>query len=108
MLCLTLTAMGHTVEEARDGEQGIAQYEREPADVVLTDLIMPEKEGIETIMELKRKHPNVKIIAMSGGGRVTAADYLQLAKKLGAIRTLAKPFTNEALRATIAATLASA
>jgi CheY-like chemotaxis protein len=58
---------------------------------------MPDKEGLETIMELRRDYPEVKIIAMSGGGRLGPGGYLDMAKKLGAQRTVAKPFTREAV-----------
>jgi DNA-binding response OmpR family regulator len=68
---------------------------------VITDLVMPDKEGLETIMELRRKHPAVKIIAMSGGGRINARDFLRVAKVLGADRTFTKPFLSQELIAAI-------
>src|SRR5258706_7398782 len=95
MLMLTLTNMGHAVVEASNGKEAIKLFEAAPPDVVLTDIVMPEKEGLETIGELRRKHPGVKIIAMSGGGRVSATDYLKIARKLGAAGVLAKPFSNQ-------------
>ena len=101
MLRENLEQMGHTVTEARNGKEGLAQYALDPADLVFTDLIMPEKEGIETIMELKRKWPGARIIAMSGGGRVGASNYLGTAQKLGAAHVLAKPFSNDELIAAI-------
>jgi CheY-like chemotaxis protein len=101
MLCAQLEELGHTVTEAQNGKEGIAQYARVPADLVLTDLIMPEKEGIETIIELRKKWPGVKIIAMSGGGRASAASYLKTAQQLGAARVLHKPFSNDELTAAI-------
>ncbi len=106
MLRLTLEEMGHTVAVARDGNQGLAEQARHPADLVLTDLIMPEKDGVETIMALRKENPGGKIIAMSGGGRNTAASYLQIAQMLGARRILTKPFTLEELDAAIRRTLA--
>jgi CheY-like chemotaxis protein len=105
MLRLTLEEFGHTVTEARNGLEGLRLFQREPADLVITDLIMPEKEGIETIMELRKKYPGVKIIAMSGGGRVTAASHLRAARQLGANHVLTKPFDNDDLKLAIAATL---
>ncbi|HUT22857.1 MAG TPA: response regulator [Sumerlaeia bacterium] len=87
-----LLRQGYQVVEASDGAQAIRLFREEPADLIITDLIMPEKEGIETIAELRRDYPHVKIIAMSGGGRVGPVSYLQLASKLGAKRTFAKPF----------------
>ena len=75
-------------------------------DLVITDLIMPEKEGVETISELRRRYPEIKIIAMSGGGMGGATDYLRLAKALGAGQTLAKPFTREVLLKMVTAAFA--
>lgn len=102
----TLATMGHSVTAARDGVEGLALYQSAPADLVLTDLIMPGKEGLELIMELKKKNRAVKIIAMSGGGRVDAVDYLKIALQLGAGRVLQKPFTIDELTAAIADLLA--
>jgi DNA-binding response OmpR family regulator len=102
MLCLILVKMGHQVLEARDGNEALHLCQAEPPELVLTDLIMPEKEGLETIGELRRLHPEVKIIAMSGGGRGDLVDYLKVAKQMGAARALNKPFSYEALAAAIA------
>ena len=74
-------------------------------DIIITDLVMPEKEGIETIMELSRTAPNIKIIAMSGGGRVNATDYLTIARRVGASDTLAKPFSGDELLAAVSRVL---
>ena len=101
VLKASLEEMGHDVREAKDGDEGVALYRHEPFDLVMTDLIMPGKEGIETIMDLRRITPGVKIIAMSGGGRVTSVDYLQIAKQVGAKQVLAKPFLYEELQAAI-------
>jgi CheY-like chemotaxis protein len=98
MLRITLVKMGYDVREARNGKEALGFFEQEQPDVVMTDLVMPEKEGLETIMELRRKQHGVKIIAMSGGGRVSAKDYLRIAKAMGADRVLAKPFSNDELR----------
>jgi len=97
MLRQTLEQMGHTVAEARDGLQGLAEHDRRRADVIFTDLIMPEMEGIETITELLRRTPGVRIVAMSGGGRSNATGYLRVAEIIGAHHVLAKPFTQEEL-----------
>lgn len=91
MLNRTLAKAGHTVTEASNGSQGIKSFSQNPTDVIITDIIMPDKEGIETIMELRQKSPSVKIIAVSGGGRVGSRSYLDLARKLGAERTFSKP-----------------
>ncbi len=95
MLRLTLNAAGFDVVEAQDGKIAMKLFHQDPLDLVITDLIMPEKEGIETIIELKRDFPKVPIIAISGGGRIDPNDYLVLAKKLGAQITLEKPFSRK-------------
>ena len=97
MLRQTLEREGFEVVDAPNGEEGIRLYREDPADLIITDIIMPEKEGIETIMELKRDFPDVKIIAISGGGRVDPEEYLHMAEKLGAKRTFAKPVEREDL-----------
>lgn len=101
VLTASLHQMGHDVTEAKDGREGVDRYTQGRFDVVVTDLIMPEKEGIETIMDLRKLNPSVKIIAMSGGGRVTSVDYLQIARQVGAKIILAKPFTYEDIRGAI-------
>jgi CheY-like chemotaxis protein len=92
-----LEGAGYEVEEASDGGEGIGVYREKSIDLIITDLIMPNKEGIETIGELRAEFPEIKIIAMSGGGSVEAESYLQMAKMLGANHTLTKPFEEEAL-----------
>jgi DNA-binding response OmpR family regulator len=97
-----LKSAGHDVIEAPDGKVGIELYRANPTDLVITDIIMPEKEGIELITELRRDFPDAKIIAVSGGGQVMAsATCLLLAKGLGAVRTLAKPFNQQELVDTV-------
>ena len=99
----TVTAMladeGHEVLEAENGQQGIAVLEDCPVDVVVTDILMPEREGLETIMEIRRRWPDVSVIAISGGGRTGTANYLKMAAELGANATLDKPFTRAELLA---------
>jgi len=85
-----LERAGHEVVIAGDGEEGIKLYKERPADLVLTDIIMPRKEGIETIRELKKMSPDIKIIAMSGGGKIDSQDYLDLAGKFGVKATFIK------------------
>ena len=92
---------GYETITASDGKEGIKSHRENPADLIITDLIMPEKEGIETIMELRRDFPDVKIIAMSGGGNIDPETYLRIAKTMGAIKTLAKPFNRKELLKTI-------
>jgi len=106
VLKASLERMGHVVSDTNEGRKALALYEPEAFDLVITDLIMPGKEGIETIMDLRKLNPRVKIIAMSGGGRVTSVDYLQIARQVGAKQVLAKPFPYEELKLAIEAVLA--
>ena len=94
---------GYDVVDAVDGNKGLKLYREDPTDLVITDIIMPEKEGIETIIDLRREFPEAKIVAMSGGGHGEAEPYLHMAKGLGAIRTLTKPFGKEELLEAIGA-----
>jgi CheY-like chemotaxis protein len=105
-----LVAAGHEVEDAWNGDVALAAYRRQPRDLVITDLVMPEKNGLETIMELRRLNPEVKIIAISGGGRSLGLGqlYLESAQLFGAGRILAKPFTSAALLTVVSEVLAEA
>lgn len=87
-----LTLTGHDVLLAADGGEGLACQRSTPADVVIVDIFMPEKEGLETIIELRQHWPTLPIIAMSGGGRSGNRDFLKQALQLGADRAIAKPF----------------
>lgn len=98
---LNLQRAGHSVDEVSNGRDAVTAYREKSYDVVVTDLIMPEQEGLETIMQLRRHDANVRVIAISGGGRVNATNYLSLARSLGAQKTLSKPFTTEELLAAI-------
>jgi len=98
MLRIVLSDLGYAVTEAREGGEALTLLRQGSADVVITDLIMPGKEGIETIKELRRDHPQVKIIAMSGGGRLSPANYLHIAQVMGAHRILTKPFSHDELK----------
>jgi len=91
MLRMTFEDEGYEVVEASDGAEGIELFTCNPTDCVITDIIMPEKEGIETILELKKLDPELKIIAISGGGKSSPDDYLAAAERLGANRTFFKP-----------------
>lgn len=83
---------GHTVFEADNGDTGIKLVCEETVDVVVTDIIMPDKDGLETITELRKSHPEIRIVAISGGGRKVNRDYLPTAQAFGADRVLYKPF----------------
>ena len=96
-----LERAGYEVTEAQHGLEGLKLFRARPADLVVTDLIMPEKEGVETILELRAEFPEVPIIAVSGGGRNGPRDYLEIAARLGARRTVAKPFTRQEILAAV-------
>lgn len=106
VIAQNLALAGHTVIEAADGRQGVNLFHAAPVDLVLTDLVMPGKEGVETIIELHREQPELPIIAMSGG-MPRSSMYLEIAAKLGARRALAKPFTPQELLKVIADVLAA-
>ena len=92
-----LEGAGYTVLEAPDGVQGVQTYREQRPDLVLTDIFMPGKEGLETILELGLLDPEVRIIAVSGGGNMGILNPLPMAAKLGALRTLSKPFSGKEL-----------
>ena len=98
MLRIMLENAGYKdIEEAENGQIGMKLIRKDHFDLVITDIIMPDKEGIETIMEIRKEFPAIKIIAMSGGGKIGADSYLVMAGHLGAGRTLAKPFQQSEL-----------
>ena len=92
MLQQLLEREGFAVEVAPNGKEALARNATHPADVIITDLIMPDMDGVEMIMEFVNKDAAAKIIAISGGGKVGPSDYLAMAAALGARRTFAKPF----------------
>lgn len=91
MVAAVLRLDGHQVTLAANGKLGMANYRQKPADLVITDLIMPEQEGIETILELRRENPHLPVIAMSGG-IARSETYLEICRRLGVRGTLLKPF----------------
>lgn len=108
--CLLLSILAgenNSVVCAANGVEAIEHFRAQSFDLVITDLVMPEKEGIETIIELRKTHPRVRIIAMTGGS-ANAAIYLQLADSFGVSRTLTKPFTRSDLLAAVASVLMAA
>jgi CheY-like chemotaxis protein len=96
---------GHDVTIAENGREATSMLARQAFDLVITDLIMPEKEGIETISEIRRTDSRIPIVAISGGGRLGPGDYLETARYIGADATLAKPFARQELLTTIDALL---
>jgi len=100
-----LVAEGYAVTVAADGDEAIEAFEQRSFHLMVTDIIMPDREGIETLLEVRKRWPQCKIIAMSGGGRVDAEQFLALAGNLGADATLKKPFRREAFLELLGATL---
>ena len=92
---------GIEAEGAADGARGLALQRRRPADVIVTDIFMPEMEGIETIHDLRKEFPAAKIIAMSGRDPMAKFDVFQVARELGASKTFRKPFRFEELVAAV-------
>ena len=95
MIKKMLERAGFEVELASNGNRGLELFKRVPVDLVITDIIMPEKEGLETIREMRKLRSDLKIIAMSGGGKISSDNYLEAAKIFGANRVLGKPFSQK-------------
>lgn len=101
VLASTLKLYGYEVIEAVDGAQGLKLLRAPAIEGVITDIFMPEKDGIEVLMELKRQRSELKVLVISGGGRIGAVQILDAAKHLGAKKTLLKPFSTEELIAAV-------
>jgi CheY-like chemotaxis protein len=102
-----LERIGHDVVEASDGQVGVDKFRESPADLVITDIVMPQKGGITTIYELRRDYPDLRIIAVSGGGAMRGTDYLEVARQIGASRTISMPVEMEELRKAVTELLAT-
>lgn len=100
-LGLFLKKHGFDIITAYDGDEALKVYNRSNPDIVILDLIMPKKEGIETILDIKKSNPDAKVIAISGGGKNDGMLYLEMAKKMGAVSAFEKPLNKEKLLATI-------
>jgi DNA-binding NtrC family response regulator len=100
-LCDILIKQGHTLHDATDGAEAFGIVEREPIDCVITDILMPGVEGIELIANLHKYRPEIKVIAVSGGGRVDATHYLDMAGEFGADRVIFKPFESQKIIDTV-------
>ena len=99
---------GYEVRLATDGKDALEQIHDNLPDLVITDIIMPETEGIEVILYLRKNHPEVRVIAMSGGGRLGADHYLDMAHEFGAHITIAKPFEKRTMLDAISQLLTTA
>jgi DNA-binding response OmpR family regulator len=105
MLRDTLEPQGHTIVEASNGVLGIQKFKDAVFDLVITDIIMPDQEGIETIQQIRQLRPDQKIIAISGGGRTKTVEFLHIAENLGVDKTLKKPFGPSIIRDAVRACL---
>jgi DNA-binding NtrC family response regulator len=102
LLTDALTRSGYIVEQARNGREALQLFESHAVDLVLTDLFMPAMDGMELITTLQQRDPSVRIVAMSGDATGNRCNYLPVAERLGAVKTLAKPFKMDALRKVVA------
>ena len=91
-LGLMFANAGFDVSHASNGKAALEMFQRNPAHIVIAEMIMPESDGVELLMKLSKRNPRPKFIAITGGGRIDAGHYLRAAKHLGANRVLAKPF----------------
>ena len=108
VLCRAFEGSGHTVLRASCGDAGLRLFRAEPPDLVICDIIMPDRDGIELIPEMKALQPGVKIVAISGRQMIGGLDVLHLAARLGADATLAKPFQVDELMTLASGLLAAA
>ena len=106
MVAMVLEGENHAVFCAGNGNDALKTFALMPFDLVITDLVMPDKEGLELIIELRKESPNGKIIAMTGGGQQKSDTYLSMAKAFGVAKTLMKPFPSEVLLAAVDSALA--
>jgi YesN/AraC family two-component response regulator len=95
MLKKMLEKAGHEIEIALNGNEGLNLVDKFQPELLITDIVMPEKEGLELIFDLRKKKPELKIIAISGGGRFQFGGYLNSAKHLGADRVFQKPLDHK-------------
>ena len=95
MLRSILERSGHQVSEAENGKDALEKYREAPADAVIVDVFMPEQDGVETMIRLRTEYPDVKVVALSGGGWTSKGVALEHMTDLGAVETIAKPFTAE-------------
>ncbi|MBV9528982.1 response regulator [Sphingomonas sp.] len=103
-----LVRAGYDLWVAENGDQGLECFKRDRPDLVITDIIMPEREGIEVIRAIRAIDPAARIIAISGGGRIGAADVLAFAAKFGAREVIGKPFEPSELTDSVARCLGPA
>lgn len=93
---------GYEVITAANGDEGIELFSQKPFDLVITDMVMPEKDGLQTILDLRKEDPDLAVIAMSGGGTISKERYLAVAGYLDGIITITKPFSMESITEAVA------
>jgi YesN/AraC family two-component response regulator len=101
VLSLLLETAGYDVQQACDGNHALESFRNRPVDLIITDIVMPGKEGLELIRSFLQIDPGAKIIAISGGGRGSSHEYLELARRFGAQYALAKPFSRDEVLAAV-------
>lgn len=101
MLRTALLRKDYTVVEAANGKEALINFKPSVTDLVVTDLIMPEEDGLKVIMKIKELRPTIKVIAISGGGKAGPGSYLNIAKAMGANITFSKPFSVNDLIASV-------
>ena len=88
---------GYEVITAANGEEGLALFRQFPCDLVITDMVMPVKDGLQTILDLRKEKPDIPVVAMSGGGNISKERYLVIAGYLDRVITIPKPFSVESI-----------
>jgi DNA-binding response OmpR family regulator len=95
LLHRVLSLKGYDVSTARNGQEGVELFQQHPSDLVITDMVMPIKDGLQTILDLRSDVPELPVIAISGGGTISKERYLAIAAYLDKVVTIAKPFSLE-------------
>jgi DNA-binding NtrC family response regulator len=108
ILSAMLTTAGHEIRLASDGTQGLQAFTEMTPDLVITDMLMPDKEGVETISDIRKLAAGLPIIAVSGGGHIGNLSFLLIAQKVGASRTFDKPFSPDEMLDAVSELLAAA
>lgn len=108
MLRQMLERAGYEITEAADGKEGMRLFREAPMDLVITDMLMPEQDGVETVIELRREFADARIIAISGGGAIDSKEYLKMAERFGVTHTFSKPFKREELLSAVRELLGNA
>ena len=96
-----LKGQGYAVDCAADGKEGLRLLEAEPPDLVITDIMMPDTDGLEVVLSMRKKHPGIPVVAISGGMTLSPMDFLPMVKKFGACKVLYKPIELEDLLAAV-------